>query len=95
MRYSSTTYKLKLSHGNIKATQGDTGHRSPEMITKWYAYILDEDRKISVTKFDDEFYVRSDETQVKQSDEQEVNDLLKMLKNGENLRSQLKDLLSL
>ena len=57
--------------------------------------ILDEDRKISVTKFDDEFYVRSDETQVKQSDEQEVNDLLKMLKNGENLRSQLKDLLSL
>ncbi len=34
LRYSSTTYKLKLSHGNIKATQGDTGHRSPEMITK-------------------------------------------------------------
>ena len=48
-----------------------------------------------MTKFDDEFYVRSDETQVKQSDEQEVNDLLKMLKNGENLRSQLKDLIYL
>lgn len=95
LRHSSTTYKLKLNHGDIKATQGDTGHRSPEMITKRYAHILDEDRKINATKFDDEFYVRADETQAKQSDEQEVNDLLTMLKNDENLRNQLKNLLSL
>ena len=26
LRHSSTTYKLKLNHGDIKATQGDTGH---------------------------------------------------------------------
>lgn len=95
LRHSSTTYKLKINHGDIKATQGDTGHRSPEMITKRYAHILDEDRKINATKFDDEFYVRADETQATQKDEQEVNDLLTMLKNDENLRNQLKNLLSL
>ena len=26
LRQSSTTYKLKLNHGDLKATQGDTGH---------------------------------------------------------------------
>ena len=26
LRHSSTTYKLKLNHGDLKATQGDTGH---------------------------------------------------------------------
>lgn len=95
LRHSSTTYKLKLNHGDIKATQGDTGHRSPEMITKRYAHILDEDRKINATKFDDEFYSSKDEIQNKQSDEQEVNELLNMLKNDENLRNQLKNILLL
>ena len=27
LRHSSTTYKLKLNHGDLKATQGDTGDR--------------------------------------------------------------------
>lgn len=26
LRHSSAAYKLKLNHGDIKATQGDTGH---------------------------------------------------------------------
>lgn len=26
LRHSSATYKLKLNHGDLKATQGDTGH---------------------------------------------------------------------
>lgn len=95
LRHSSTTYKLKLNHGDIKATQGDTGHRSAEMITKRYAHILDEDRKINATKFDDEFYSHSDEIQEKQSESQEVNNLLNMLKNDDDLRNQLKKLLSL
>ena len=28
------TYKLKLNHGDLKATQGDTGHAEIDMITK-------------------------------------------------------------
>ena len=29
------TYKLKLNHGDLKATQGDTGHAEIDMITKF------------------------------------------------------------
>lgn len=42
LRHSSTTYKLKLNHGDLKATQGDTGtdltnliaalEQSPELV---------------------------------------------------------------
>ena len=39
LRHSSTTYKLKLNHGDLKATQGDTGHAEIDMITKVYAHI--------------------------------------------------------
>lgn len=35
LRHSSTTYKLKLNHGDLKATQGDTGHAEIDMITKF------------------------------------------------------------
>lgn len=34
LRHSSTTYKLKLSGGDIKAVQGDTGHSEAAMITE-------------------------------------------------------------
>ena len=40
LRHSSTTYKL--NHGDIKATQGDTGHAQPDMATEAYAHILHE-----------------------------------------------------
>lgn len=56
LRHSSTTYKLKLNHGDLKATQGDTGHAEIDMITKVYAHILDEDRKINAQKFESAFY---------------------------------------
>ena len=56
LRHSSTTYKLKLNHGDLKATQGDTGHAQIDMITSVYAHILDEDRKVNAQKFEDAFY---------------------------------------
>lgn len=56
LRHSSTTYKLKLNHGDLKATQGDTGHSQIDMITDVYAHILDEDRKINAQKFEESFY---------------------------------------
>lgn len=56
LRHSSTTYKLKLNHGDLKATQGDTGHSQIDMITDIYAHILDEDRKVNAIKFENAFY---------------------------------------
>lgn len=56
LRHSSATYKLKLSGGDIKAVQGDTGHAQASMITDRYAHILDDDRRINAEKFEEMFY---------------------------------------
>jgi len=60
LRHSSTTYKLKLNRGDLKATQGDTGHAQIDMITDVYAHILDEDRKLNAQKFETAFYANPD-----------------------------------
>lgn len=60
LRHSSATYKLKYSNGDLKSTQGDTGHASAEMITRIYAHILDEDRKIGAQRFEQQFYANPD-----------------------------------
>lgn len=67
LRHSSTTYKLKLNNGDLKATQGDTGHKQVDMITEIYAHILDEDRKINAQKFETAFYSNPDMRPVEQS----------------------------
>ena len=70
LRHSSTTYKLTLNHGNLKVTQGDTGHAEIDMITKVYAHILDEDRKINAQKFESAFYANPDLRKVTPPQEQ-------------------------
>ena len=45
LRHTSVTYKLKLSGGDIKAVQGDSGHAQADMVTEVYGHILDEDRR--------------------------------------------------
>ena len=70
LRHSSTTYKLKLNHGDLKVTQGDTGHAGIDMITKVYAHILDEDRKINAQKFESAFYANPDLRKVTPPQEQ-------------------------
>jgi integrase len=69
LRHSSTTYKLKLNKGDLKATQGDTGHAEIDMITKVYAHILDEDRKLNAQKFEAAFYANPDLRGVKPTEE--------------------------
>ena len=59
IRHTSTTYKLKLSGGDIKAVQGDTGHAQATMITERYAHILDDDRRANADRFEDAFYGNS------------------------------------
>lgn len=65
LRHSSTTYKLKLNNGDLKATQGDTGHAEIDMITSIYAHTLDEDRKVNAQKFETAFYANPDLHNVK------------------------------
>ena len=69
LRHSSITYKLKLNHGDLKATQGDTGHAEIDMITSIYAHILDEDRKVNAQKFETAFYAKPDLRNVRPPEE--------------------------
>ena len=48
--------KLKLSRGNIKAVQGDTGHAEARMVTDTYAHGFDEDRKLIPKEMDSGFF---------------------------------------
>ncbi len=95
LRHSSTTYKLKLNHGDLKATQGDTGHAEIDMITKVYAHILDEDRKINAQKFESAFYANPDLRNVKPPQEEtkapqiDLNSLIQQLQNSPELANTL------
>lgn len=40
LRHTSVTYKLKLSGGDIKAVQGDSGHAQADMVTEAKCGIL-------------------------------------------------------
>ena len=60
MRHTSVTYKLKLSGGDIKAVQGDSGHAQTDMVTRVYSHIIDEDRKRNAELFEEAFYHKKD-----------------------------------
>ena len=60
LRHSSTSLKLKLSKGNIKAVQGDTGHAEARMVTDTYAHSFDEDRKLIAQEMDAGFFAKVD-----------------------------------
>ena len=90
-------FKLKLNHGDLKATQGDTGHAEIDMITRIYAHILDEDRKINAQKFESSFYSNPDLRNVRAPvDPQpsiDVADLIQQLQKSPELATALAALL--
>ncbi len=98
LRHSSTTYKLKLNHGDLKATQGDTGHAEIDMITKVYAHILDEDRKINAQKFETAFYSNPDLRAVKPPEPPEgvleLDHLIEQLRRSPGLKKTVSQLVA-
>ena len=58
LRHCSTSLKLKLSRGNIKAVQGDTGHAEARMVTDTYAHGFDADRKVIAHEMDTGFFAK-------------------------------------
>lgn len=101
LRHSSTTYKLKLNHGDLKATQGDTGHAQIDMITDIYAHILDEDRKVNAQKFEAAFYSNPDLRKVKlpveepdSANNMDLNQIIEQLVKSPELISKISQLIS-
>lgn len=93
LRHSSTTYKLKLSNGDIKATQGDTGHTQPSMVTEVYSHILDEDRKVNAQKFEKAFYQKADNNDQSNKDSINIDRLMEEIKEHPELLENLKKVL--
>ena len=56
IRHTSVTYKLKLSGGDVKAVQGDSGHVQADMVTEIYGHIIDEDRRRNAELMEKAFY---------------------------------------
>jgi len=56
LRHCSTSVKLQISGGNIKAVQGDTGHAQARMVTDLYAHTNVEDRRQLAQKVETDFF---------------------------------------
>ena len=80
LRHSSTSLKLKLSGGDIKAVQGDTGHAQANMVTDVYSHIMNDDRKRLARKVNDEFFLSDKRTEPGQlSSDKGMTQLIQML----------------
>lgn len=102
LRHTSTTYKLKLNGGDMKAVQGDTGHAQLKMVSDVYSHILDEDRRLNADKFEKEFYqhqkptqheIAAQEVEQLQSATTDMGKMLELLNKSPELTTQLLQLL--
>lgn len=92
LRHSSTSLKLKLSKGNIKAVQGDTGHAEARMVTDTYAHSFDEDRKLIAREMDTGFFSKvgvTQETATQQVDAEKLDAVRQLLKSHPELLFEL------
>lgn len=88
IRHTSTTCKLKWSHGDIKAVQGDTGHSQASMVTEKYAHIIDSDRKRNAERVEEEFYTKpsgSDQGEKAAPSEEDQQLIMSLLANPQAL----------
>lgn len=90
LRHTSTTYKLKLSGGDIKAVQGDTGHAQATMVTERYAHIMDDDRRQNARRLEQAFYGRQGDSADGSHGESETERLVRLLDQSPELMAVLK-----
>ena len=99
LRHTSTTYKLKLSRGDMKSVQGDTGHSQSRMVSDVYSHILDEDRKDNAIKFEKAFYnnevVTAETNVVEKTYSSDTDKILELLNSTPELAKQLLSILQI
>lgn len=93
LRHSSITFKLKLTGGNIKCVQGNSGHSQSTMVTDLYAHTCDADRKQSSQWFNEIFYRSNIQDASETVDADEIDEVVKTLKEHPELLSILQNLL--
>lgn len=89
IRHTSASTKLVLSGGDLKAVQGDGGWNTPDMLTKCYAHILDENWRVIADKMETEFYGKNREkNEPQESQTAQVDTLLKLVQDNPDLLQQ-------
>ena len=90
LRHSSTSLKLKLSRGNIKAVQGDTGHAEARMVTDTYAHSFDNDRKLIAQEMDSGFFAKVEAGSTAPTPDSDTVEMIRqLLKNHPELLSEI------
>lgn len=84
LRHCSTSLKLQIGHGNIKAVQGDTGHAQARMVTDQYGHTHNEDRQLLARKVDKEFFQRHP-SESKKTEADEAALAYQLLQNNPNI----------
>ena len=79
LRHLSTSYKLKITHGDLKSVQGDTGHAESDMILKVYSRIIDDDRKKNAELFEKSFFQKTKEKMDSEEENHIYEAMLKMV----------------
>lgn len=88
IRHTSAGVKLRLSKGDLKAVQGDGGWNTPDMVTKRYAHILDEDRRTLANEMEEKFY-RAAKTAEEEKAQQDISELVALLSANPDLLTQV------
>lgn len=89
LRHSSTSVKLKLSGGDIKAVQGDTGHAQANMVTDVYSHIMNDDRKRLARKMNDEFFGEEEKAAVQPPMTESMAQLIQLLQTSPEIAAPL------
>ncbi len=59
IRHSSSTYKLRVSGGDTKSVQGDTGHAKADTLINTYSHVEDQQRMQLTNTIEKDFYGES------------------------------------
>lgn len=92
LHHSSTSVKLKISGGDIKAVQGDTGHAQANMVTNVYSHIMDSSRKHLAQQMETQFFSISPESKkaaVQLPTDSSMEQLIQLLKRSPEIAEPL------
>lgn len=89
IRHTSAGMKLKLSHGDLKTVQAEGGWNTPDMVTKRYAHVNDEDRRNLAKEMEKSFYGGGDKKEPHEDLSPELQTIMEHVKDNPDLLTQL------
>ena len=88
IRHTSAGLKLKLSNGDLKTVQAEGGWNSPDMVTRRYAHIVDEDRRKLAATMEESFYGNGPKKEPHDDVSPEMRAFMELAKENPNLLTQ-------